>query len=99
MKVVHCNEPHTHYIGRPSTFGNPYKLRTECAVSGPDPDGYSRSSAIELFEAHARRTPSLMAAIRELPEDAVLGCWCKPKACHGDIIVKLWHEMHDPKLF
>ena len=29
-----------------------------------------------------------------LPADAVLGCFCKSKRCHGDVIVKLWHEMH-----
>lgn len=22
----------------------------------------------------------------------VLGCWCKPKACHGDVLVKLIEE-------
>ena len=28
--------------------------------------------------------------MRKLPllENKILGCWCKPKACHGDILVK-----------
>ena len=21
-----------------------------------------------------------------------LGCWCKPEACHGDILIKLYKE-------
>jgi hypothetical protein len=25
-------------------------------------------------------------ALAEIPEDADLGCWCKPKSCHVDII-------------
>lgn len=32
-------------------------------------------------------------SIQGLPPDAVLGCWCKPKACHGDVIIKLWKEL------
>ena len=23
----------------------------------------------------------------------ILGCWCKPKPCHGDILVKLVEEV------
>lgn len=26
-------------------------------------------------------------------KDKVLGCWCKPEACHGDIIVKIINEL------
>lgn len=25
----------------------------------------------------------------------VLGCWCKPGPCHGDVLIKLWKEKHD----
>jgi hypothetical protein len=32
--------------------------------------------------------PELLDYLHEL-EEKVLGCWCKPKACHGDILVKL----------
>jgi len=28
----------------------------------------------------------LIEALGEL-QDKVLGCWCKPEACHGDILV------------
>jgi hypothetical protein len=31
----------------------------------------------------------LLAAIKKLPDDAVLGCFCKPRACHGDVIIEL----------
>jgi hypothetical protein len=27
-----------------------------------------------------------------------LGCFCYPKPCHGDVIIKLWEEMHTPQI-
>ena len=83
MQVVHCKQDlYTHYIGRPSILGNPYKVGM---------DGFLEQ-VLEKFEAYARR--ELMDEIAELPADAVLACWCKPKPCHGDVIVKLWNEIH-----
>jgi len=32
--------------------------------------------------------PELIAAIPEL-KGKVLGCWCKPKACHGNFLAEL----------
>lgn len=88
MKVVNKLLEHfTVYIGRPSALGNPF-------VVGEDG---TRGEVIKKFEQHAR--VHLMEEIRALPEDAVLGCWCKPKPCHGDVIVKLWEELHEPSLF
>lgn len=85
MRVVNTKRHRfTHYIGRPSLFGNPFVL-------GRDGD---RDRVITMFEQMARRDPSMLAAIKVLPENAILGCYCKPLACHGDVIVKLWKEMH-----
>lgn len=95
MRVVNLKkEKYTHYIGRGSVFGNPFKIE----VVG------SREKAIELYEAYVRRQISesaigykklsLPKAIYDLPEDAVLGCFCKPQNCHGDVIIKIWRELH-----
>lgn len=90
MKVVHCKKArYTHYIGRPSPLGNPFKI-------GQDEKGlwWNREEVIHLFEKLARRDDRILAAIRALPESAILGCWCAPQPCHGDVIVKLWYELH-----
>ena len=36
-----------------------------------------------------------------LSKDAVLGCWCKPEACHGDIIAGYlaWRWEKQPCLY
>lgn len=72
------------YIGRPSIFGNPFYLKNEAL----------RDSVVDGYELWVRNQPQVLEAIKALPEDAVLGCYCSPKRCHGDVIVKLWKEMH-----
>lgn len=90
MRVVHCKkQPYTHYIGRPSLLGNPFSHKQEsCAEYLVD----TVEEAIISFEDYARESFTIMEAIMNLPEDAVLGCWCKPGPCHGDVIIKLWKE-------
>ena len=78
MRVVHCKkEPYDVYIGRPSKWGNPFSIGK---------DG-TREETIIKYEEYLLSRPDLMAALPELKQK-VLGCWCKPKACHGDILVK-----------
>lgn len=68
-------------IGRPSKWGNPFQIGR---------DG-TREQVIKLYEVHIRRQPDLIAALPELVGKR-LGCYCKPLACHGDILMKLLKE-------
>jgi hypothetical protein len=78
-RVVHCKrEKHDVYIGRPSQWGNPFAI---------GPDG-TRADVIAKYEAWLREQPGLMASVGEL-RGKVLGCWCAPQACHGDVLVRL----------
>jgi len=86
MKVVHCKrQKYTVYIGRPSIFGNPYTIGK---------DG-TREEVIEKYEQYARTNENLAIAIYKLKESDILGCWCSPEKCHGDIIIKIWKEIHE----
>lgn len=77
--VVHCKREHYDvYIGRPSKWGNPFAIGR---------DG-TRAEVIEKFRAHLESSPHLMAALPEL-RGKVLGCWCTPQACHGDVLLEL----------
>jgi len=64
-----------------SKWANPFHIRRGC----------TRAQALAKYEAMVRNRPDLMAALPEL-EGKRLGCWCKPKACHGDVLVKLLEE-------
>jgi hypothetical protein len=78
-RVVHCKrERHHVYIGRPSKWGNPFVVGRDGA----------RGECIELYELWVRENEALMAALGEL-RGLVLGCWCAPRACHGDVLVRL----------
>ena len=46
------------------------------------------AEAVRRYEAYVRGKPELMASVREL-RGKVLGCWCKPGPCHGDVLVAL----------
>ena len=78
-RVVHCKkEDYDIYIGRPSRWGNPFEIGK---------DG-TRKEVIEKYEKYILSNKDLMSSLSEL-EGKILGCWCKPKACHGDVLVKL----------
>ena len=70
------------YIGRPSIWGNPF-------VIGRDGN---RSEVIEKYEGYIRQTPRLLKLLPEL-KGKRLGCYCAPKPCHGDVLVKLIKEI------
>lgn len=84
-KVVHCKqEPFDVYIGRPSKWGNPFSHLTATTAEFKV---NSREEAIRKYSQWIITQPQIND-IEEL-RDKTLGCWCKPKACHGDILVAL----------
>lgn len=85
-RVVHCKrERFDVYIGRPSKWGNPFVLT--------DPkDDALRADVLERYEAWLRKQPHLMSTLHEF-RGKTLGCWCAPKACHGDVLARLADEV------
>lgn len=81
-RVVHNKrEPYDVYIGRPSKWGNPFTLTP----------GADRDAVIARYATWVVTQPHLMAALGEL-RGKVLGCWCAPKSCHGDVLARLADE-------
>lgn len=78
-KVVHCKKEHYDiYIGRPTKWSNPF-------VIGKDG---TRQEVLAKYRKWIMKQPNLLEDLHEL-KGKVLGCWCKPQACHGDILVEL----------
>lgn len=88
-RVVHCKrEPYDVYIGRPSKWGNPIRLKSE----------YLRAEVLQDYRAWLEgdkrlvilygQPPSREEIQRELA-GKTLGCWCAPKACHGDVLLEV----------
>ena len=96
--VVNKNkEPFDIYIGRGSKWGNPFthiknkETKAEFIVD-------SRSESITKYKEWISNQPELLNALEEL-RDKRLGCFCKPKACHGDILVELLQQKKYHTLF
>lgn len=86
-KVVNIrNAPYDIYIGRPSTWGNPYVIGF---------DG-TRSEVIEKYRTYIQPR---VAEIREQLCGKVLGCWCKPLDCHGDVLVEIADSDPDAEIW
>jgi hypothetical protein len=87
VKVVNISikkKQYTHYIGRPwagipeSPFHNPFHMF-----------GNTRADIILKFIAYwyaSEQKQLRQTALILIPEDSVLGCWCRPFDCHGDTI-------------
>ena len=82
-RVVHCEkEDYDVYIGRPSMWGNPFKVGETSR---------SRAMAIKLYRdwvLYSDEAEPLRNNLHTL-KGKTLGCWCKPKQCHGDVLVEL----------
>ena len=51
-----------------------------------------------LYESYLRTNrPDLLSRLSEL-DGKVLGCWCKPEPCHGDVLIKLLNEQKALKI-
>jgi len=70
-------EPYDVYIGRGSKWGNPYTIGR---------DG-NRDEVCDKYEEWFPTQPHLVNALHELV-GKTLGCFCKPKRCHGDFLVE-----------
>ena len=48
----------------------------------------TREQAIESYRDWVVKQPQLLKDLHEL-KGKTLGCFCKPKSCHGDVLVEL----------
>jgi hypothetical protein len=79
-RVVHCKrERYDVYCGRPSKFGNPFRIGR---------DG-TRLEVIEKYRDWIMKNPKLLYDVKRELRGKVLGCFCRPKACHCDVLVEI----------
>ena len=67
-----------------SKWCNPYNLKE-----------YSRDECIDKYRTYIeRKIKNNEITIDELKDlsGKTLGCWCKPEACHGDVIVEMFEK-------
>lgn len=68
----------TIYVGRPSRWGNPWKVQSNC----------SREEAIRRYEASL--TPEFIETTRRELRGKNLACWCPLDGpCHADVLLRI----------
>lgn len=83
-KVVDCRkERYDVYIGRPSIFGNPFTHGTRMEMI---------TKYENYFLTRVDIDPDFRQEILSL-RGKILGCYCSPKPCHGQIIID-WLKEH-----
>ena len=75
-----CKEEDGVFIGRPSKWGNPYRVET-----------FGRAEAIARYEEYIFKS-GLINELGELYKKKLV-CFCYPMACHGDILIKHLYKM------
>ena len=71
------------YVGRPTPFGNPYKVGQGNTLT--------RVEAVTAFRAHILSRPHLMAQVRAKLRGQNLACWCPcdGQPCHADALLAI----------
>lgn len=74
--------PDAIYIGRGSLYGNPF-------VIGKDGN---RDEVCDKYEQYLLNNPQLLQAVKTNLKGRDVVCFCAPKRCHGDTLVRLANE-------
>lgn len=79
-RVVHLKREHFDVrVDRQTHWGNPF-------VIGKDG---TREEVIAKYREWILSEPSIVALARRELKGKTLGCWCAPKACHGDVLLEI----------
>lgn len=81
--------PYDVYIARGSKWGNPFS-HLDSAIAEYKVE--TREEAIVEYRKWLMEQPELLADLYEL-KGKVLCCFCKPAACHGDVLVELANKL------
>ena len=83
------------YIGRPTIWGNPYSHKKSGTIAKFIVS--SREQAINKYREYILdrlvKESDLRAAFDREIRNKILGCWCKPSSCHGDILKEIAEQL------
>lgn len=76
------------YVGRPSKWGNPYRIGDFYAGKR-----LTRQDCVDLHRADLLReikeNPAKLDEIRRELRGKDLACWCYPEPCHAEVLLEL----------
>lgn len=88
--VVHWKQArYDVYVGRPGPWGNPYSHEEDSIAQFKVA---TREEAIAKFEEWLLSQPELVKRVKRELRGKVLGCWCAPKPCHGEVLARIAND-------
>lgn len=75
------------YIGRGTPLGNPFTVQEHDDAL----ERYKRW----IWDKIQRQDASVLAEMKTITPQTLLVCSCKPRPCHGDVVVAAWSWMRD----
>jgi hypothetical protein len=71
----------TVYVGRPTPFGNPFRVSSREAAG--------RDDAVAMFERYIVEHPALIREVKAKLRGKKLACWCPcdGQPCHADVLL------------
>ena len=76
------------YIGRPTIYGNPFSHLPGAKAEFKG----TREEAIQAYANYLEHKPDLVALIKKNLKGKDLVCFCSPKSCHGDLLLRIANE-------
>ena len=83
-----AQSPDHRYIGRGSPLGNPY---SHLASSAAQFQVRTRDEAVDKYRPYLLARADLLAYLETL-RGTVMGCWCVPKRCHGEVLLEFLNK-------
>lgn len=72
--------------GKPGEWGNPFSHLKNSAAQWRVA---TRADAISRYREWLLAQPELVARAKRELRGKILGCWCYPEACHGDVLAEI----------
>lgn len=70
------------YVGRPTIWGNPFYISRDM----------TRADCIAAYRDFLSRQPGVVERAQRELKGKTLACWCAPKACHADILMRVAND-------
>lgn len=77
--------PNAVLIDRTTKWGNPFVMSDES----------QRDDCCNRFEEYLLNSTDLITAVKRELAGKDLVCWCAPKRCHGDILLRVANSLID----
>lgn len=95
VRQVKAGTPGLVYVGRTcrgwkgSPLGNPFKQGRDGTL-----DEVLRKYREHIEAKLAANDPDVVAALRAISAESLLGCWCAPAPCHAEIVAEIWRRLN-----